>query len=163
MDLSKNFISLGFFTSIAKYFHEWHPMISDIPVLANDDFLFLYIHLFESKYHSETIFDTIAPLYIRNSSICHSMYSSFCSIGIKKIPVSNHHESLLGFLALASGERIVCISLEKSSLVVIYMSVLYLFLRGKQVWILVDIAYYFDIFLSFNRASSNMNISRESP
>lgn len=46
--LSKNDISLGCFTSIAKYLHWWHPMISDIHGLANADLRGRYILSFGS-------------------------------------------------------------------------------------------------------------------
>lgn len=77
--LSKNFISLGFFTSIAKYLPSIHPIISDIPGFANADFLLWYIPFFGLYRHSEIILSTFAHLSMRNSSMSASMASSDCS------------------------------------------------------------------------------------
>ena len=77
--LSKNFISLGFFTSIAKYRPSIHPIISEIPGFANADFRLWYIPFFGLYRHSEIILSTFAHLSMRNPSISASMFSSECS------------------------------------------------------------------------------------
>lgn len=75
---SKNDISLGFFTSIAKYLpFGIHPMISAIPGLICRLFLCRYIPRFASKYPSDTILSAFTPIACSQSSISDSMYSSF--------------------------------------------------------------------------------------
>lgn len=86
-DLSKKFISLCFFTSIAKYLPSIHPIISDIPGLAKADFLLWYIPFFGLYRHSEIILSTFAHLYMRNSQIFPSISSSdglWINVFIKK-------------------------------------------------------------------------------
>lgn len=80
--LSKNFISLGFFTSMAKCLPSMHPSISDIPGFANADFRFWYIPFFGLYRHSDIILSTFAHLSMRNSRMFASMFSSDCSIFI---------------------------------------------------------------------------------
>ena len=114
----QKFISLGFFTSIAKYRPSIHPIISEIPGFAKADFRFWYIPFFGLYRHSEIILSTFAHLSMRNSRMSASICSSDCSsfIFIKIIP-DHHHVNLR--LCLLRDRRSIFILPKKSNLVAV--------------------------------------------